>query len=125
MSFLFAFGHFLRLARAGLVMAREGVFVDVDPLLLPPLARMLLVFINLFARRRGRGGLAAAIDRLGPSYVKLGQFLSTRADIFGPKVVSELELLQDRMTPFPRAVAIQTIEHSFGAKLETLYVEFV
>ncbi|HLH48663.1 MAG TPA: 2-polyprenylphenol 6-hydroxylase [Roseiarcus sp.] len=124
MSFLFAFGHFLRLARAGLVMAREGVFVDVDPLLLPPLARMLLVFINLFARRRGRGGLAAAIDRLGPSYVKLGQFLSTRADIFGPKVVSELELLQDRMTPFPRAVAIQTIEHSFGAKLESLYAEF-
>jgi len=124
LSFLFAFGHFLRLARAGLVMAREGVFVGVDPLLLPPLARALLTLVNLAARRRGRGGLAAAIARLGPSYVKLGQFLSTRADIFGPKVVSELELLQDRMAPFPRSVAIATVESSFGAKLETLYADF-
>jgi len=105
-------------------MAREGVFVDVDPLLLPPLARALLALGNLFARRRGQGGLATAIARLGPSYVKLGQFLSTRGDIFGPKVVSELELLQDRMAPFPRSVAIETIETSFGAKLETLYAEF-
>jgi ubiquinone biosynthesis protein len=105
-------------------MAREGVFLDVDPFVLPPFARPLLVLANLIARRRGGGGLAIAIGRLGPSYVKLGQFLSTRADILGQKVVSELELLQDRMTPFPRAVAIATIERSFGAKLETLYADF-
>ena len=105
-------------------MAREGVFLDVDPFVLPPFARPLLILANLIARRRGRGGLGIAIGRLGPSYVKLGQFLSTRADILGQKVVSELELLQDRMTPFPRQIAIATIERSFGAKLETLYAEF-
>jgi ubiquinone biosynthesis protein len=105
-------------------MAREGVFLDVDPFALPPFARPLLILANLIARRRGRGGLGIAIGRLGPSYVKLGQFLSTRADILGQKVVSELELLQDRMTPFPRQIAIATIERSFGAKLETLYAEF-
>jgi ubiquinone biosynthesis protein len=124
LSFLSAFGHCLRLARAGFVLAREGVFVGFDPQLLPPLGRAPLALANLIARRNMRGGVAAAIDRLGPSYVKLGQFLSTRADIVGPKVVSQLELLQDRMSPFPRSVAIETIERSFGAKLETIYAEF-
>jgi ubiquinone biosynthesis protein len=124
LSALFALGHCVRLARAGFVLSREGVFVGVDPLLLPPLARPPLAFANFIARRRDRGGLAAAIDKLGPSYVKLGQFLSTRADIVGPKVVAELELLQDRMTPFPRSEAVRTIEAAFGTKLETLFAEF-
>ena len=39
MSVLAAVGHGLRLARAGFVLAREGAFVDVDPHLVPPLAR--------------------------------------------------------------------------------------
>jgi ubiquinone biosynthesis protein len=123
LSVLFAFGHCVRLARAGFVLAREGVFVGVDPQVLPPLARAPLALANLIARRRGQGGVAAAIDRLGPSYVKLGQFLSTRADIVGPNVVKQLELLQDRMAPFARSIAIQTIERSFGAKFESLYAE--
>ncbi|HYC25102.1 MAG TPA: 2-polyprenylphenol 6-hydroxylase [Roseiarcus sp.] len=124
MSALFALGHSVRLARAGFVLAREGAFLGVDPRLTPSPARPFLALANFIARRDGRGGLAAAIDRLGPSYVKLGQFLSTRADIVGPKVVTQLELLQDRMAPFPRAEAVRTIEDAFGAKLDTLFAEF-
>jgi ubiquinone biosynthesis protein len=123
LSALFGLGHCIRLIRAAFVLAREGVFVGVDPQILPPLARAPLALANLIARRDGRGGIAAAIDRLGPSYVKLGQFLSTRADIVGQTVVKQLEVLQDRMAPFSRSVAIQTIEKSFGAKFETLYAE--
>jgi ubiquinone biosynthesis protein len=124
LSALFALGHSVRLARAGFVLAREGVFLDVDPRLAPPPARPLITLANFIARRDGRGGLAAAIDRLGPSYVKLGQFLSTRPDIVGPKVVAELELLQDQMAPFPRSEAVTTIEAAFGVKLESLFAEF-
>jgi len=126
LSRLAAIGHASRLARAGFVLAREGAFVGVDPLTLPPLARPPLAIANLLARRGARGlaGLSAAIDRLGPSYVKLGQFLATRPDIVGPKVVLELERLQDRMTPADRAVAVATVEASFGAKIETVFVEF-
>jgi ubiquinone biosynthesis protein len=125
-SILAAIGHVSRLARAGFVLAREGAFLGVDPAAAPPLARALLALANLMARRGagGLGGLAAAIDRLGPSYVKLGQFLATRPDIVGPTAAMELQKLQDRMAPAARDVAVASIEASFGAKLETVFVEF-
>ncbi len=126
MSFVAAVGHGVRLARAGFVFAREGAFVDVDPTLLPPGARLPLALANLVAKRGvdGLTGLSRAVDRLGPSYVKMGQFLSTRPDIVGTKVALELESLQDRVTPMSRATAIAIIERAFGAKIDTVYEDF-
>src|SRR5271165_5288553 len=126
MSMVAAFGHCLRLARAGFVFAREGAFVDVDPILLPPVARLPLALANLVAKRNvdGLTGLSRAIDRLGPSYIKLGQFLSTRPDIVGAKVALELERLQDRVTPMSRDAAVAIIETAFGAKIDSLYAHF-
>ena len=92
---------------------------------MPPAARLPLALAKLIARRGTHAAasrLATAIARLGPSYVKLGQFLATRPDIVGPAVVAELELLQDRMAPFPRAVAVEVIEAAFGRKLADVFV---
>ena len=120
-----AIGHCFRLARAGFVLAREGVFSSVDPQLLPPEARLPLFFAKLISKRGSRAkGIAAAITRLGPSYVKLGQFLATRADIVGPAVVLQLEALQDRVAPFPRDAAIAHIELSLGQKLDEVFASF-
>jgi len=126
MAILSSLGHGLRLARAAFVFAREGAFVGVDPALLPPIARLPLALANLIAKRNvdRQTGLSRAIDRLGPSYVKLGQFLSTRPDIVGAKVALELERLQDRVAPMSRETAIGIIEASFGAKIDTLYESF-
>ena len=118
--------HILRLARAGYVLAHEGVFVNVDPSLAPPQARFGLAVARLLARRDVKPGanrLAIAIARLGPSYVKLGQFLATRPDVVGPNVVRELEMLQDRMEPFGRAIAVNTIEAAFGRPLHETFIE--
>jgi ubiquinone biosynthesis protein len=119
-------GHVLRLTRAAFVFAREGAFVGVDPLPLPPVLRPPLALANLIAKRDGDGlaGLSRAIDRLGPSYVKLGQFLSTRPDIVGGKVALELEQLQDRVAPMSRETAVAIVEASFGAKIESLFESF-
>jgi ubiquinone biosynthesis protein len=120
------------------VLARAGVFRDVDPSILPPAARLPLALARLLARRgattsgakatgkspRGLANLPAAISRLGPSYVKLGQFLATRPDVVGGAIVQQLELLQDRMAPFPRAVAISTIEAAFGEPLGGIFLSF-
>ncbi len=126
MAFLAAFSHVPRLARAGLVLAREGAFVGVDARALPPLARPALAAANMLARRdvSGLSGLSHAIERLGPSYVKLGQFLATRPDIVGTKVAREMERLQDRMSVGSRAVAVAQVEAAFEAPLASIYLEF-
>jgi ubiquinone biosynthesis protein len=50
----------------------------------------------------GRGArLRLALQELGPIFVKFGQILSTRRDLVPPDVADELELLQDRVAPFP------------------------
>ncbi len=120
--------------RAGLVLVRAGVFNGLDPAIVPPTARVPLRLARLLSPRRARpkpgkpapglANLPAAISRLGPSYVKLGQFLATRPDVVGNRVAYELEFLQDRMAAFPRQVAIATIEAAFGKPLDRIFASF-
>jgi ubiquinone biosynthesis protein len=119
-------GHSLRLVRGAYVFAREGAFVGVDPSVLPPVGRLPLRLASLIAKRNvdGSTGLSRAIVRLGPSYIKLGQFLSTRPDIVGAKVALELERLQDRVAPMSRQTAIAIVEAAFGAKIDSLFERF-
>jgi len=106
-------------------MAREGVFAGVDAELLPPIARPGLAALKLLGRKRaGSHGLSRAMEKLGPSYVKLGQFLATRPDIVSADVAHELERLQDRVAPLPRDVAVKRIEAAFQAPLGSVFVEF-
>jgi ubiquinone biosynthesis protein len=68
--------------------------------------------------------VSAALLQLGPSYVKLGQFLATRADVIGPDLVADLRHLQDKAPPFSMAEARDTIERTLGGRLEDHFVEF-
>jgi len=78
--------------------------------------------LSIFAkRRRGRSvgeRLAKALERLGPAYVKVGQFLATRPDMIGVTVAQELGRLKDRLPPFSRTVALDTINHELGGTEE-------
>jgi ubiquinone biosynthesis protein len=78
--------------------------------------------LSVFAkRRRGRSvgeRLAKALERLGPAYVKVGQFLATRPDMIGVTVAQELGRLKDRLPPFSRTVALDTINHELGGTEE-------
>ncbi|MEF3365945.1 2-polyprenylphenol 6-hydroxylase [Methylocystis sp. 9N] len=124
---LLGVGHFYRLARACYIMAREGVFARLEPDLLPPAAAPLVRFANLFAvgKHDGAGGaLVRALAQIGPSYVKLGQFLATRPDIVGGEIADALTALQDRMEPFGRAKAVVIIEKALGKKIDDLFVSF-
>ena len=119
--------HLLRLARAGFILGREGVFLDVDPSLVPPAAQPLFFLFKRLARRDAANrpdSLARAMARLGPSYVKLGQFLATRPDIVGLATARSLEQLQDRMEPFSQSEAVATIEQTLGQPLSKLFSEF-
>ena len=122
-------GAYLRLARVGWVLVREGVVSALPPEGMPPLARTAHAFAGRLERRKAsredRGDrLARAIERLGPSYVKMGQFLATRPDVVGAEIAMELSALQDRMATFPREAAVATVEGSLGRTLDDLYVNF-
>ena len=115
------------LAGAGFVLAREGAFAGIDPEALPPRARLPLRLARLIERRRIEGDverLTRALNRLGPSYVKLGQFLATRPDLVGSDVATTLGRLRDEIEPFPEAEARATIEKAFGKPVEQIFATF-
>jgi ubiquinone biosynthesis protein len=68
--------------------------------------------------------LAAALTELGPTFIKFGQALSTRADLLSEGVAADLSELQDRLPPFPGADARATIAADFGMPVEALFSSF-
>ncbi|MCG8346371.1 MAG: AarF/UbiB family protein [Chloroflexales bacterium] len=68
--------------------------------------------------------LCQALVALGPTFVKLGQILSTRPDLLPPDFIAELDKLQDTVPPFPGSIAITTIEAELGQPISDLFREF-
>jgi predicted unusual protein kinase regulating ubiquinone biosynthesis (AarF/ABC1/UbiB family) len=68
--------------------------------------------------------LAADLERLGPTYVKLGQLLSTRADLLPPEYVTALARLQDGVTPFGFAEVERIVESELGVRISRAFQIF-
>ena len=68
--------------------------------------------------------LALALTALGPTFIKFGQTLSTRADLLGESTAADLSELQDRLPPFPGAQARAAIERDFDVPLSALFSAF-
>ena len=119
----------LRLAKAGWVLVREGVVAALpgDQLSgLPKFGWRLARLLTRHSARRYRRSdrLAKAVARLGPSYVKLGQFMATRPDVVGNDIALDLAMLQDKMQTFPKAEAASAVATSLGRPVGDLYVSF-
>jgi ubiquinone biosynthesis protein len=68
--------------------------------------------------------LTKLLAALGPTYIKLGQILSTRKDLFSTETIEALEKLQDRAPGLPFEAIRSQVELSLGAPLEELFSEF-
>ena len=68
--------------------------------------------------------LAAELERLGPTYVKLGQLLSTRADLLPMPYLTALARLQDNVQPFPFADVERIVSEELGVRMSKAFVEF-
>ena len=77
-------------------------------------------FQTITAARR----LAMALEDLGPTFVKLGQMLSTRADLLPESYLHEFRKLTEHVKPFSSAVARETVEKELGKPLEEIFREF-
>lgn len=115
----------LRLLRIARTLARHDALAAVEELGVAP---GLCWLARLGSRRHvaGRPGerLARALTELGPSFIKLGQFLSTRADLLGEQLAADLSELQDALPPFASAKARVIIEAQLEAPVATLFTRF-
>ena len=68
--------------------------------------------------------IAKALNELGPSFVKLGQLISTRPDIVGNEIAEDLSLLRDNLPPFKQSEAIKIIESELGNKIGAIFQNF-
>jgi ubiquinone biosynthesis protein len=118
-----AWTHLWRLARAGRKLARHDVLTSEQVTELPWPARAVYRVAGIGSPSRN-GDLAGALYELGPSYIKLGQFLATRPDIVGSRRAAELRMLQDKLPPFSMEEARAAIKASLGADAETLFSAF-
>lgn len=117
-----------RVIRVLRTLARHDSLFLLDPLNLPKVGTRVVHLIcghskNKTDRRAGQR-LADALQELGPSFVKFGQSLSTRADIVGEEIATDLAELQDHLAPFSFQEVKETIESEFEQPLVDLFSDF-
>ena len=114
-----------RLLGIARTLARHDALFPLETLGVAP---AVVVAARLLSQRRaeGRGGqrLARALEEAGPSFIKLGQALSTRSDILGEEMAADLSDLQDRLPPFSGEEARAAITAEFGEPVEALFERF-
>ncbi|MDN5569066.1 MAG: AarF/UbiB family protein, partial [Paracoccus sp. (in: a-proteobacteria)] len=123
--------NILRLIRTGATFERTGAMEAVlDAVDAPVRLRVAARVLGWPFRWLGYKGdpnlppITRAITALGPAYIKFGQILSTRADVVGPELAGQLRMLQDRLPPFPTAIARQVIESELRHPLDEMFSEF-
>ncbi|MEO1659581.1 MAG: AarF/UbiB family protein [Pseudomonadota bacterium] len=114
-----ALADYARLLRAGTALARHDVILPGEYHdRLPVPAKIAGKVLRLFGGgAKGRPGerLATALEKLGPAYIKLGQFLATRPDVFGVETTTDLSRLKDKLPPFKMSAAEKALADEFGA----------
>jgi ubiquinone biosynthesis protein len=121
-------GHFLRILFIQRTLVRHGF----DELLfsvpvLRPLSYLRYVLPwNWIGREYGPRGprMRAALEELGPLFVKFGQLLSTRRDLLPDDIAEELAHLQDHVPPFPGPQARAIIERAYGRPVSEVFADF-
>ena len=123
--------NIFRFVRIGATFERTGALqVVLDALSAPrniKLAARALVFPFRWAGLKGdpaQPPIVRALVSLGPAHIKFGQLLSTRPDIVGMNLATELRILQDRLPPFSTSVAKETVWHELDIDVDEHFSEF-
>ena len=89
-----------------------------------------IIFGAKLARHLGNNRLQLAwmkndIMKMGPAYVKIGQFVAAREDVFPSYITSELGELHDNVTPIDFGIIQQTIEHEYNSSMDDVFLRAV
>jgi predicted unusual protein kinase regulating ubiquinone biosynthesis (AarF/ABC1/UbiB family) len=111
-------------ARYSALARQFDIFAAAISLGLSLLRNFLLPTTNERYHRRQAQRLVTTAIGLGPTFIKIGQSLSTRVDFFPPIYTEALSQLQDRVPAFSVDTVVEIIETELGTALETLFAEF-
>jgi len=119
-----------RLKQIVMVFANHGFGAVIDQLRIPQYFKLGKLTKN---QPSGTGDsklsvgerLRLTLEELGPTFIKLGQIMSTRPDLLPPQIIKELERLQDSVPPFPIDEVRVIIEAELGERMENIYPVFV
>jgi ubiquinone biosynthesis protein len=98
-------------------MSGPSPSASAEPAAVPPAERAASLFPSPVRVRQ-------ALEELGPSFIKLGQILSVRADIFPPNYIEELKKLQDQAPSVPMEAVRRVVETELGGPLSDHFAEF-
>jgi len=116
------FKKLFTLFKIGRNLSTSGAISSLYELYNPPITIKILFFIIGFNLKESktpvnlsRGEkLCNALQKMGTTFIKLGQFLATRPDIIGEKVSKDLEMLQDKLKPFSTSEAKNILRKELG-----------
>lgn len=117
--------HIKRLYALARLLARHDALFALEMAGVSPVL-LKLATAGVRKNPHGRPGerLARALNEAGPSFIKLGQAMSTRSDILGEALSEDLASLQDDLPAFPAAEARASIEDELGAPVDELFAAF-
>ena len=76
------------------------------------------------SRGRDAERLAQDLEKMGPAFVKLGQLMSTRSDMFPPEVLESLSRLQDELEPMAYEIVERIVQDELGVRMSKAFSEF-
>ena len=114
-----------RIIKVQLEYGLDELLPDHQLLKAPLLARKALFWLrNQHPEKPVGERLKIALQDLGPVWIKFGQMMSTRRDLFPPHLADQLALLQDKVSPIDGRLAKEQIEKSMGGPVETWFDDF-
>ncbi|MFC2023844.1 ABC1 kinase family protein [Chloroflexota bacterium] len=122
------FRHLQRYNQIGRILTRYGfghvlTQLGIGRAITPGLERLRFSSAEIL-RATPAERVRMVIEELGPTYIKLGQILSTRADIVPADMIKELEKLQDTVPPTEFSLVKEQVERELGAPLQDLFTTF-
>ena len=108
------------------VLIKHGFGEWVAELRIFPIVTFIRRYLFFWSRPSGNPAERArlVLEELGPTFVKLGQIISTRADIFPPEYIEEFKKLQDEVSPLPFRVVKDVVESHLKAPLSKSFADF-
>jgi ubiquinone biosynthesis protein len=106
----YGFGSFVRVLGLGSVLERAGRVLNWH-------------HTEEYARLDTPQRIRRVLEDLGPTFIKLGQILATRVDLFPPQYIAEFEKLQDQAPPVPFEDLLPQIEEDIGGSIDEFFLE--